>query len=154
MTRFYPDSLPPYPLEPSTEDFAILDLGAVGQGVVTLKPFHQGEVLFVFSGFLTTEISQFTLQVSKGVHIHDPFFMGKVLHSCDPNTYCDMERRMFTALRPIASGECITMDYMQTETELFKSFVCNCGADHCRKVIGVEDTVHVSGHHEKQKRRT
>lgn len=134
--RFYPDSLPPYEYEPTSENFAIrrFDNGT-GEGVVALRAFEPGEVVFRFTGFIVNQITQFSLQISEGVHIHDPYFMGKILHSCEPNASCDMTTRTFTALKHIEAGECVTMDYGQTEDYLFKSFPCSCGSLNCRGVI-------------------
>ena len=137
MKRFYPESLPQFMLEPQESHFAIQQIGhEVGEGVVACVPFVKGQVLFGFTGFLINEITQYSLKISDGLHLHDPFFMGKVLHSCDPNTHCDMNERVFIALRDIQPGDIVTMDYMQTESELFKSFPCRCGAACCRGWVG------------------
>lgn len=134
--RFYPDCLPPFANEPTRERFCIDRVGdSVGEGVRTLVDFEAGDVLFAFTGFYTSEISQFSLQYREGLHLHDPYFMGKVLHSCDANASCDMERRVFTALRPIKAGEFITMDYAETEDVLFRTFPCECGAANCRGIV-------------------
>jgi hypothetical protein len=136
--RFYPDSLPHFKHEPNKQQFEIVTIGdSVGEGVKTKVTFDQGELVFQFTGFLSSDITLFSLQIEEGVHLHDPFFMGKVLHSCDPNTIVDMKKRTFTAARPIAAGEFITMDYASTETQLYRNFNCCCGAKHCRgKVKG------------------
>jgi uncharacterized protein len=134
--RFYPDALPAFENEPTRDRFAIVRVGdSVGEGVNTLVAHNKGDVLFAFTGFFSTEITQFSLQVHDGLHLHDPYFMGKVLHSCDANAYCDMEKRQFIALRPIEAGEFITMDYAQTEDYLFKTFPCSCGAENCRGYV-------------------
>jgi hypothetical protein len=134
--RFYPDTLPAFENEPTRERFDIVRVGdSVGEGVATLVAFNEGDVIFNFTGFFSTEITQFSLQVHDGLHLHDPYFMGKVLHSCDANAYCDMEKRHFVALRPIEAGEFITMDYAQTEDYLFKTFPCSCGAENCRGYV-------------------
>ena len=134
--RFYPDTLPSFANEPTRECFDIVRVGAdVGEGVQTRVSFNAGAVLFAFTGFFSTEITQFSLQVREGLHLHDPYFMGKVLHSCDANAYCDMEARQFVALRPIEAGEFVTMDYAQTEDYLFKTFPCSCGAENCRGYV-------------------
>ena len=134
--RFYPDSLPTFDNEPTRDHFAIVRVGdSVGEGVKTLVPFEEGDVIFAFTGYFSAEITQFTLQVTEGLHLHDPYFMGKVLHSCDPNATCNMETRQFVALRPIEAGEFITMDYCETEDYLFKTFPCSCGADNCRGYV-------------------
>ena len=141
--RFYPDTLPAFENEPTRERFDIVRVGdSVGEGVKTLVAFNEGDVIFSFTGFFSTEITQFSLQVRDGLHLHDPYFMGKVLHSCDANAYCDMEKRQFIALRPIEAGEFITMDYAQTEDYLFKTFPCSCGAENCRGyVTGRKQTI-------------
>lgn len=134
--RFYPDTLPTYDYEPTSENFAIRRFDDnTGEGVVALRSFEPGDIIFRFTGFVLNEITQFSLQLSEGVHIHDPYFMGKVLHSCEPNASCDMETRTFTALKPIEAGACVTMDYGETEDRLFKSFQCSCGAENCRGVV-------------------
>jgi uncharacterized protein len=132
MSRFYPEFVPPFPHEPNPSNFAIRPIGkGVGEGVVALKAFEQGQIVFRFTGFYMSEQTLFTLQVEPGLFVHDPFFMGKVLHRCDPNCAVDMKRRQFTARRPIMPGEWITMNYETTEDELFRSFVCVCGDAPC-----------------------
>ena len=141
MKRFYPDALPPFPGEPSPDKFIIRRVSTrVGEGVCSLVRFREGDVLFSFSGFLVPEITQYSLQITSEVHIHDPYFMGKVLHSCQPNSFCDIQRRIFVAVAPIAPGDLITMDYAQTEDRLYKPFHCSCGAADCRGfVVGREE---------------
>lgn len=132
MNRFYPESVPPFPHEPSPSHFEIRAIGnEVGEGIVALKAFEAGQIVFGFTGFYLSQQTLFTLQVEPGLFIHDPFFMGKVLHRCDPNCSVDMKRCEFTARRPIMPGEWITMNYEQTEDELFRAFVCVCGAVPC-----------------------
>lgn len=131
--RFYPDAMPSFANEPTRDRFAITRVDdGVGEGVMSCETFKAGDVIFSFTGFFSSEITQFTLQVCDGLHLHDPFFMGKVLHSCDPNSHCDMNTRTFYALRDIQAGEYITMDYCETEDYLFKNFPCSCGAENCR----------------------
>lgn len=132
MSRFYPDAVPEFPHEPTRERFAIRSISrGVGEGVVAAVPFQPGEIVFRFTGFYSSEITLFTLQVEPGLYLHDPFFMGKIIHRCDPNCDVDMQTRTFTARRPIAAGEWVTMNYEQTEDRLFRPFECVCGAGPC-----------------------
>lgn len=136
MKRFYPDFIPMFPNEPKVYQFKIVTISEkVGEGVVSKTVFSKGDIVFAFTGVVLDFITQFTLRDKQGQHIHDPFFMGKVLHSCDPNTTCDMEKRTFTAKRDILPGELITMDYEETEASLFKPFLCQCGAKNCKGLI-------------------
>lgn len=135
-SRFYADDIPPFPYEPTRDRFSIdfVD-GTVGRGVVARVPFRAGEIVFAFTGIALPEITQYSLQLPNGLHLHDPDFMGRVLHHCDPNTTVDMEHLLFIARRTILPGEFVTMDYAQTEDVLFKTFLCQCGAPQCRGEI-------------------
>lgn len=134
--RLYPSEVPEFLYEPTLERFSVRAISKdVGEGLVALIPFEPGAIVFGFTGFLVTEITQFSLQLMDGLHIHDPYVMGKVLHSCDPNTSVDLSARIFVARRRILPGEVIMMDYEDTEDRLFKSFQCKCGATTCRGFI-------------------
>ncbi len=136
MKRFYPNSLPSFPNEPTPENFEIRKISdSVGEGVVAQSCFTKGEIVCAFSGYFVETITQFSLTVGTDLHIHDPYFMGKILHSCDPSLHCDMTRRLFIAKRDIQPGDIITMDYDQTEPHLFRPFHCSCGAENCRGFI-------------------
>lgn len=132
MNRFYPEHMPAFANEPTRDAFEIRPISEdCGEGVVALRAFEPGETVFTFTGFYSAEITLFTLQVRPGLYLHDPFFMGKILHRCDPNCDVDMETRSFTARRRIEPGDWVTMNYEQTEDRLFRPFTCNCGAVPC-----------------------
>jgi len=136
MKRFYPNSLPFFSNEPTPEMFEIRRISAsAGEGVVSKSYFLEGDIVCGFTGYLVNSITQFSLTLAPNLHIHDPYFMGKILHSCDPNLFCDMKTRTFIAKRDIGPGEIITMDYAQTEPKLFRLFECCCGAPNCRGFI-------------------
>ena len=133
--RFYPSTILPFKNEPTRKKFRIIMEGEKGEGVLTLIPFRKDRVIFSFRGEELPYQTLFTLQIERGRYLHDPFFMGKVLHSCEPNMRCDMRTFTFTALRDILPGEYLTMDYDTTEEELFRSFHCGCGSAACRGLI-------------------
>jgi tyrocidine synthetase III len=133
--RFYPDFYPRFPFEPTRDRFHIVKSDEVGEGIVSKSSFKSGDIVFKFAGVLLNEMTLFTLQLQQGFHLHDPFFMGKVLHSCDPNMVCDMKTQTFTAVKEIKPGEFLTMDYETTEDELFRFFECHCGSPNCKKLI-------------------
>lgn len=137
MKRFYPDHFPVVPNEACWEDFRVLDVdGERGQGVLVLRDFSQGSVLFRMNGTLSTEMTLHSLQMAPGLHLDDPYIAGKVLHSCEPNSWLDVETRIYFATRDIAAGELLTMDYDETEDILFRAFECRCGSTRCRGTIG------------------
>jgi tyrocidine synthetase-3 len=133
--RFYPDFYPNFAYEPTKKLFQIIKTNDLGEGIIALTNFSAGEIVFKFTGVLLNEITLHTLQLQKGYHIHDPFFMGKVLHSCNPNMQCDMATQTFSAIKEIKKGDFLTMDYESTEDELFNSFECKCGSLNCKKII-------------------
>jgi hypothetical protein len=141
MARFYPDFYPAFEYEPTTDKFAIQRVSdGVGEGVIALVDFQPGEIVFRFTGVFSTEVTQYTLEVTETLHLHDPLFMGKILHSCDANCTVDMQTRTFTATKPIKAGEFVTMDYAETEGTLYRNFECSCGAPNCRGyVVGFRD---------------
>jgi uncharacterized protein len=58
-------------------------------------------------------------------------------HSCDPNTFIQ-GKRVVIALKNIAAGEEVTMDYSLTEADPDYTVPggCHCGSRKCRKVVG------------------
>ena len=133
--RFYEGLCDPFAYEPTKDCLSVLQTEEQGEGLVALRSFSPGDVVFRFYGPMRDEQTLFTLQKEPGVFVEDPLVMGKVLHSCAPNMECDMATQTFTASKPIASGDFLTMDYETTEDELFRPFVCQCGAPQCRGEI-------------------
>lgn len=134
--RIYPNHLLAIPDEPRAEDFRVAPVDkARGLGVVVLRYFRKNEILFRMNGRLTREITQYSLQLADGLHLDDPDFAGRTLHSCEPNSRLDPATRLFVALRDIRPGDLLTMDYDETEDVLFRSFWCQCGAGSCRGFI-------------------
>ena len=133
--RFYPSTIRPFSNEPSRNKFRIVREGEKGEGVIALAPFKKGRIVFSFTGEELKYQTLFTLQIERGRYLHDPYVMGKVLHSCEPNMRCDMRRLTFTALRDIRPDEYLTMDYETTEETLFRQFHCSCGSPGCRGLI-------------------
>ena len=91
--RLYPDFLPVIPDEPQPGDFLVRRIDdQQGEGVIALRDFAAGETLFRMNGIPMTEVTQHTLQLAPGVHLHDPWLAGKVLHSCAPNSHLVADR--------------------------------------------------------------
>ena len=125
-------------------DLNLLDeVGGKGRGVFAGRPFTLGEEVLEFLGEVRDVESfqdlTYALQIgprqfltaSGGV---DDF----VNHSCEPN--CGIRsvdgRVVLFALQPIAQNDEITFDYSTTQTGGYWSMDCQCGAPHCRGVIG------------------
>ena len=121
--------------EPSINDFCISIADKIGKHVVSKKSFNVGDLVFVFSGQLITKITLRSLKVSDNLHIHDPYFMGYIAHSCNPNCSVKIDTLSFFCRRSISRGDIITMDYKETESTLFRPFQCSCGSNNCRGEI-------------------
>lgn len=133
--RFYPEYVERFEYEPDHDRFRIIGDEIKGEGIITLVPFKKNEIVFRFTGEILPYQTLFTLQIRRGAYIHDPYFMGKILHSCEPNLICDMNSFTFTSTREILPNEYLTMDYESTEEELFREFFCQCGSPNCRGLI-------------------
>jgi hypothetical protein len=130
----------------ANDTLAICLSESIGLGVKALVNAGEGAVLDRFTGVIGPEITQHSLQVRPGVHIADTRFVGYLSHSCDPSCRLDMDRFELIALRPIAAGELLTIDYAATEDVLHVQFACHCGADDCRAwITGRRDPVNAAG---------
>ncbi|GEM_PF-1231799 len=133
--RFYQHLCPPFPHEPTRDNFAVVRTDAVGEGLIALVDFAPGDIVFTFAGTVLPHQTLFTLQIEPGKYLEDPLVMGKVLHSCDPNMVCNMDHLTFWAVKPIRANDYLFMDYETTEDKLFRHFECCCGAPDCRGQI-------------------
>lgn len=134
-TRFYPKEIPIFRNEPSTEEFEIVINNTFNKGVISKKAFTQGDFLFKFTGQVQDYQTLYTLQLKENVYIEDPYFMGRVLHSCKPNSIVNMDTQEFYAIQDINIGDYVTIDYLRTEDILFQSFQCACGSPDCKGYI-------------------
>ncbi|QOT00303.1 amino acid adenylation domain-containing protein [Brevibacterium sp. JNUCC-42] len=133
--RIYPETVPYHPFEPTKDRVEVINRAEFGDGVISKTVIQPGDVVFRFDGPQLSHQTLFTLQKRSGLYVEDPYCMGKVLHSCDPNTVVDMDTQVFIAVKEIKPGNYITMDYETTEDDLFRQFECGCGAANCRKSI-------------------
>jgi len=106
--------------------------GPHGMGVRTLVPRRASEVIHHFTGEIGPELKQHTLQVAPGQHISQTQVIGYLSHSCDPDCRLDMDAFALVALRALAAGDLLTIDYAATEDVLYRQFACHCGAANCR----------------------
>lgn len=129
----YPKEYGDDPWFPQAKDFKVVDKNGIeGKGVFCYKPFKKGELLAKIHGEVTQEITQHTLQIDETNHLLDLYFVGYLLHSCNPNVIVDMKNRTVRALRQIKANSFLYMDYASTEDVLYKQFQCSCGSANCR----------------------
>lgn len=123
--------------------------GIHGVGVFAIKDIARDELLGIKAGKIVDETTVIRFaKVINGSHIQigpDLFLTGLTLaevdrtllgynHSCSPNAYVSGQIEL-RAMRKIAIGEEITVDYATAYTSDTQSFFCNCGSVECRKFI-------------------
>ena len=118
----------------------------IGLAVRSYRAFRPGDLITNLSGETRTRCDQHTLHLPSGKHLFDSRFAGYLEHSCQPNTWVDMERLQVYAIRPIQRGDWLSMDYATTEPVLFKQFACACSAPNCRRwITGHSEQINAEG---------
>lgn len=64
--RIYEGEFDPFPLEPTTDKFRIVETDSKGQGVLSLAHFNEGDVVFAFRGRVQDHQSLMTLDLQNG----------------------------------------------------------------------------------------
>ncbi|MDQ2862929.1 MAG: ATP-grasp domain-containing protein, partial [Bacteroidota bacterium] len=124
-----------------------------GYGMYAVKGLHEGEVIYtgeerphrlvtkkyVEQNWNVDELQSFrkyAWPVSSEVYIlwdNAPAEWSPQNHSCDPNTeYAGLN---VIAIKNIVMGEELTLDYTTFLNNEMESFICNCGAENCKRVI-------------------
>ena len=112
----------------------------LGNAVYAAHAFTKGDFILRGWGPTTTERSKYTIQVDNDLHMTPPIPMRYLNHSCSPNCglliRTGVEDIEIHALRPIAAGEELTLDYETFEVE-FQGLTgpCLCGSPSCRGTL-------------------
>lgn len=142
----YPALIPPEDGHPTRDLFEIGLDSARGRGLRSKAPFARGQRVAKLSGVLVSAPGLNTIQIAPGIHLHDEWFCRFILHSCDPNLEFDLRTLEAMAIRPIAPGDALSVDYAVTEDRLDRQFACACGAANCRGwILGRKEEPSVEG---------
>ena len=127
----------------SDSPFFVAETGRTGKGLFTRRPFALFEQVFLLTGCereLPADLIEdaganpnwFGIGKQRWIDPDWPYFF--VNHSCEP---CLAIRgdRTFVAIRNIAMGEELTVDYSITEIDAHWRMDCNCGLPACRTTI-------------------
>ena len=97
------------------------------------KDFKKGDVLSSFSKSIrATEVICLTVQVFENEPISlKPEYLQYINHSCDPNSFFDVDSMNLVALKDIKIGEELTFFYPSTEWEMVQPFDCFCKSEKC-----------------------
>lgn len=135
--RFYPAEVPIFQYEPLKKYFEIVKSPEpVNEGVITKITFKQDDLICKWTGFHLKVQTLHSLQHTEdSIFVHDPFFVGKFLHSCDPNCVLNMDTMEIYALKNIKPFATLTLNYNKTEKVLYQPFHCQCGSDTCMGIV-------------------
>lgn len=103
-----------------------------GLGVRVRRGFPAGSIIHRFAGVVSDQVCQHSLQVDAGRHIGGTRYIGYLSHGCEPSCRLDMTAFALVALRDIAAGDVVTIDYAETEDRLHRQFACHCRSARCR----------------------
>jgi hypothetical protein len=121
-----------------------------GHGVFAVEPVQKGELLVVWGGgiFTLEQLStlpetakHLSIQVEEGLYLVTtgaPHPADYINHSCDPNAGLSGQIAA-VAMRNIAPGEEICIDYAMCDGTPYDEFICQCGAATCRGRVTGDD---------------
>lgn len=135
-------------LNPKVHDQSLPEKG--GRGIIAREPLQQGERILVWGGlihdyeqYLQSPIERrpHFVQVEEGLYLgspHDPEPADYVNHSCEPNAGFSGQIALY-AMRDIAAGEEICIDYAMCDGSPYDEFDCACETKSCRKRVTGND---------------
>ena len=119
-----------------------------GRGLFATAAITKGEVVVVKGGYILTRDQRDRIGEELGpseIQITEDLFIGPTTlneresgmmhlnHSCEPNLGLQGQI-VLVAIRDIATGEELTIDYAMTDDEPYE-MECQCGSKTCRKLI-------------------
>lgn len=128
----------PQAMQMSSATLAVQPSAIAGRGIHATVGFASDEEICALSGTIlldvATDASLNSIGIARGVWVDPEFPLVFINHSCEPNSAFRDERSLF-ALRSIAPGEEVTMDYSTTEADIDWAMSCSCGSAQCRSTL-------------------
>jgi SET domain-containing protein len=108
-----------------------------GRGRFALEPICKDAAIIEFRDEkLLASPTRRSVQLDERKHLYGRLAsVGLLNHSCDPNSWVDVEGKCVRALRDIPVGEEITFNYLTTEYDMHAGFQCRCGSPLCYETI-------------------
>ncbi len=119
-------------------------------GIYTIAPVPAGTLLLLFTGDIVDEAGlaavpdshrRFSIQIEEGLYmvtLGDPELSDYLNHSCQPTAGMSGQIGV-VALRDLAPGEEICVDYAMCDGSPYDEFTCGCGTPACRGRISGQD---------------
>ena len=149
--------------QPMSEDFSIdgpnsyplpkieirEDKTIEGRGMFAREPIAKGERITIWGGDVVDRAQFEKLgehQKRQSAQVEEDFYLVSskpgggdyINHSCDPNAGLDGQI-VIRAMRDIAAGEEVTIDYAMCDGDPTDEFECLCGSPRCRRIVTGND---------------
>jgi hypothetical protein len=127
--------------------------GIEGRGLFAVEPITRGEVVGIKGGEILTRAerdARLDIVGNSEIRIAEDFYLAAtdpedyeavmlfLNHSCEPNVGVQ-GNVVFVAMRDMAPGEELTIDYAMIDGDPDERMDCRCGAPSCRGVITGDD---------------
>lgn len=121
-----------------------------GCGLFVVEPLKKGELILLWGGKVIRKdeidpgmanLTQRVLQVDDGLFLLTPEQLEPadcLNHSCEPNAGFTGQVGL-VAMRDLAEGEEVCIDYAMCDSDPYDEFDCNCGTAECRGRVTGED---------------
>jgi uncharacterized protein len=118
-------------------------------GVFALQPLQKGELIALWGGKIISaaevdphmpDLTQTVLQIEEDFYLLSPAMEPSDCfnHSCEPNAGLTGQIGL-VAMRGIAAGEEISLDYAMCDGSSYDEFNCACGSPNCRGRVTGDD---------------
>lgn len=120
-----------------------------GRGMFAVQPIAKDEIVAIWGGDVlpTAEFKKLAdYQKRQSAQVEDGFFLVSskpgpgdfINHSCDANAGIQGQI-VIVAMRDIAVGEEVCIDYAMCDSTPDEDFECSCGAANCRRTVTGND---------------
>jgi len=111
-----------------------------GLGLFADKSFKKGDVVLRFKADIVDlkHASPEAVRIDGNKYLDTKWLVPEAFinHSCSPNTYIDVEKYQYVAIKSIKKNDEITFDYNTTEWDFEdETFKCTCGSRNCSSQI-------------------
>ena len=115
----------------------VLNTSTNQKSLNAVRVIEAAELISFFNAKETYKLPTY-LTVQTGINQHItlmPEFLQYINHSCEPNVFFDTTLMQLIALKHIEIDEELCFFYPSSEWKMTQSFVCNCSASQCLKLI-------------------
>lgn len=102
---------------------------STGWHSIATAAIPKGSIVSHMDGTLSDRAWRYSCQIGSELHVLGPPYINHVCE--DPCLYIDAAESKLIALRDIAAGEELTLNYLSFEARMRSPFDCHCGSRRC-----------------------